>query len=691
VTARRLVWLVPALCWAACVTTLAMAGLSRLRPDPYVWFANLAAPALAGASYSAIGALLLSRRTSGWLGASILLVGCSFSVALLGSEYAVQALAADPGSLPGGGYAAWVSTWVFALTLPCGIGLPFLLFPTGSPPSRRWNLLLYLMAGLTVAATAYSFFDSHSQPAGFRAAFISETSPAGILPRATSVVFTPVWAIGLLATVGAILSLPWRYRGAGAVERAQIKWLGYVAGVVAVCLPVAFLEPRSAAQQSLTFAPTLSVAAFMLAALGLCAGLPAAYAIAILRYRLYDIDLVISRTLVYAALAAFITGVYVGIVVGLGSLLGGAGRPNLGLSILATALVAVAFQPLRERLQRLANRLVYGRRASPYEVLAEFSRQVGGEESLQRMAEVLCQGTGAEQAAVYFGERRLAVYPPAANGAQPGEERWVEVRHQGRRLGRLLVRKRRGETLTPLEEKLLSDLAHQAGLVLSNVGLTADLRARLEELRASRQRLVQAQDQERRRLERNLHDGAQQHLVSLKVRLGLAQSLAQSRPEKVPQLLQELQAEADSTLATMRELAHGIYPPLLAERGLREALQAQARRATLPVSVEAEDLRRYPQEIEAAVYFCVLEALQNVQKYARASTATVRLREAGGELRFEVRDDGCGFDPATTTPGAGLTNMRDRLDALGAQMTLTSQPGRGTRVAASIPLWREPA
>ncbi len=213
----------------------------------------------------------------------------------------------------------------------------------------------------------------------------------------------------------------------------------------------------------------------------------------------------------------------------------------------------------------------------------------------------------------------------------------VVVRHQDEVLGALSIVKRRGEALTPLEEKLLSDLAHQAGLVLKNVGLTGDLQARLEELRQSRQRLVSAQDEERRRLERNLHDGAQQHLVALKVKLGLAEMLLTRDIEKAKATLTQLKTDADEALETLRDLARGIYPPLLADKGLAAALESQARKATLPVTVEADGLGRYPREVEATVYFCVLEALQNVQKYAEASEVRVRLREEGGELQLRGR------------------------------------------------------
>ena len=209
------------------------------------------------------------------------------------------------------------------------------------------------------------------------------------------------------------------------------------------------------------------------------------------------------------------------------------------------------------------------------------------------------------------------------------------VRHQGEVLGALTVTKRRGESLTPIEIKLMDDLAHQAGLVLKNVGLTADLQARLDDLRASRQRLVAAQDDERRRLERNLHDGAQQHLVAIKVKLGLVEMLATRDPEKARATIVALKHDADEALETLRDLARGIYPPLLADKGLAAALQSQAAKATLPVHVDADGIGRYPQDTEAALYFCTLEALQNVQKYAGL--------ERHGALREEGPADRRGF------------------------------------------------
>ena len=413
----------------------------------------------------------------------------------------------------------------------------------------------------------------------------------------------------------------------------------------------------------------------------------------------------INKTLVYGSLAAFITAVYVAIVVGLGSLVAQHGaRAGFWLSIAATAVVAVAFQPVRARVQHLANRLVYGRRATPYEVLAQFAERTAGtyatEELLPRMARILAEGTAARRADVWLRAggvfRDDATWPPGeppfpearadADGrlAVPGADRVLPVRYQGEVLGALSVGKRPGESLTPAEGKLLADLAAQAGLVLRNVGLWEQLTARLEEIRASRQRLVAAQDEERRRIERNIHDGAQQQLVALTIKLNLTEGLIGTDPEGERELLAELRQEAASAVEDLRDLARGIYPPLLAGQGLAAALRAQAAKSPVPTSVEADGIARYPQDVEAAVYFCVLEALQNVAKYAGASSARVRLAASGDELRFEVADDGAGFDPGAKAFGTGLQGMADRLSAHDGVLDVRTSPGAGTVVTGRL-------
>ena len=361
---------------------------------------------------------------------------------------------------------------------------------------------------------------------------------------------------------------------------------------------------------------------------------------------------------------------YVAIVVGVGSLVGRGGEPNVVLSIAATAVVAVAFQPVRERVQRFANRLVYGKRATPYEVLAEFSERMAGtyanEDLLPRMARILAEGTGAARADVWLrADERLHVdasWPMDAEplrpvDADPLPDAVTPVRHQGELLGALSIEKKSGESLTPAEQKLIDDLASQAGLVLRNVGLTEQLLARLEELKASRQRLVAAQDEERRKIERNIHDGAQQQLVALAVKRRLARTTLDRTGRRPARDAERLQARTGDALEDLRDLARGIYPPLLADKGLPAALEAQARKAAVPTTVTADGVRRYAQDVEAAVYFSVLEALQNVVEVrgrvhsgSRSGpdrwTSEVhgdgrrrRVRRSGDELRDRVAGD----------------------------------------------------
>jgi signal transduction histidine kinase len=261
----------------------------------------------------------------------------------------------------------------------------------------------------------------------------------------------------------------------------------------------------------------------------------------------------------------------------------------------------------------------------------------------------------------------------------PGADLAVPVVHQGELLGAISVLMPKGEPLRPAGQQLVADVASQAGLVLSNAGL-------IEDLRASRQRLVTAQDEERRRIERNIHDGAQQDLVALAIKLRLAGTTVDEDPAAAKEILTELQADATGALANLRDLARGIYPPLLADLGLAAALTAQAAKSPLPVTVDAGGLGRFGQDTEAAVYFCCLEALQNTAKYAHATSARICLQARHGTLRFTVSDDGTGYDTRHTPMGSGLRNMADRLAALGGRLQIRSTPGQGTTITAQLPV-----
>ncbi len=654
--------------------------------------------AVVGLLWAGLGAriaIVQHGNAIGWLFCNV-----GFGIALTQFLYAytVYGYKVNTGA-PGRWIAAVVGEYGFFASLG-PFALLFLLFPDGKPPTPRWRWVAWaILGGLALALVGFVVRPETLN--GYRDVGIRLPNPTGI--RAMADVSPVVIAVGTITTLigsaAAVLALRYRYKRSAGEQREQIRWVAFVGGVALVLLVLyvasIFVFVSTDTGQEL---PIVDVILGLLAAT-IAFGVPVATTIAILKYRLYDIDVVINKTLVYGALAGFISLVYVGIVVGIGTVIGQGDRPNLGLSILATAVVAVAFQPVRERVQRFANRLVYGKRANPYEVLAHFGERmastVATDDLLPRMAEILAQGTGAAQTEVWLNvgaELRLAASWPGRDHEAPavlplaaGElpvmaetDRSVPVRHQGELLGALSVTKARGEPLTPGDAKLLDDLAAQAGLVLRNVKL-------IEELRASRQRLVAAQDEERRKIERNIHDGAQQQLVALNVKLGLAKMLLRRDSERTPAMIEQLQSETVDALENLRDLARGIYPPLLADKGLATALEAQARKASLPVEVQADGVSRYPQDLEAAVYFCTLEALQNVGKYANASRVVVRLMDEGGELFFEVRDDGEGFDSTAVTRGSGLTNMADRIEALGGTLTIDSTPGAGTTVKGSVP------
>jgi len=626
-----------------------------------------------------LGALIASRyprNPIGWIYCAMAVLSGFQAVA---NRYTQYAVAAGPvGPFGDGAAMAWLAGWTN--TLCGGLFVPsLLLFPDGRPPSPRWRLALWLgVLAPALATPAHAFMPGPLLGVPWVMNPFGNEEARGVL-AALLAVSTPAAAM-ILLLVGALLVL--RLRGRRADERQQLKWAVYGYAVWVLAWLVTALSPRE-------WVPVTRVG-YVLA----LAFTAACIAVAILRYRLYAIDLVISKTLVYGSLAVCITAIYVGVVAGVGTLVGSRGEANTALALLATVGVAVAFQPLRERLQRLANRLVYGHRASPYEVLAEFSRRIAGaisvDEVLPRLAEAAAHGVGSARslARVYVpgGKDQAVAWP--AGAPSDGFERTVPVLHQGVAVGEIAISKPPGDPVTPAEAALLRDLAAHAGPALGNVRLTLELRGRAEELRASRQRLVTAQDAERRRLERDIHDGAQQQLVAVAVNVQVAQELVRSDPAEAEALLAEIGAQAREALAAMRDLARGIYPPVLADRGIAAALEAQVARAGPLVALAADAsvaAARFAPEVEAAVYFCCLEALQNCAKHAPGTPVSVWLGREDGWLGWSMHDAGPGFDAATAPKGAGLQNMADRLAAVGGRLEICSVQGEGTTVTGRVP------
>ncbi len=567
--ASRLAWACAALTVALIVLGAVLVAVTPpqslppdLRRSPS-WF-DLLKP-LYAIAFSIVGALIVSRRPENRVGWVCCAIGLLSAFSFFTPPYAGYALFAKPGSLPGAEWLVWMQSWDFSLTFALMVVFLPLLFPNGRLPSPRWRLVAWLAAisiVLQLSAAVLGAGRAQGVPLSHFRNPLGIYVPVAFLSRLISLaglVSIPAYLLGPLSVIV-------RFRRAGPEERQQLKWVTAAVALMLIIISAAIVIGVFILHTIPIQVPVLDV----LVPLSLIS-LPIAIGVAILKYRLYDIDLVITKSLVFGALAAFITAVYVAIVVGLGVLVGTRGQPNLALSILATAVVAVAFQPVRERVQGFANRLVYGKRASPYEVLAQFSERVAGayssDEILPRMARVLAEGTGAARSDVWIrigpdlvpttswpqgdgAQRRAIPVTSQLLPAVPGVDRAVAVKHQGELLGALTINKRAGEALTPVEEKLLTDLASQAGLVLRNVRLTAELQARLQEiskqaaeLRASRQRIVAAQDAERRRLERNIHDGAQQNLVALPVKLRLASTFAKRNPDRAHELVRELKAE----------------------------------------------------------------------------------------------------------------------------------------------------
>ena len=649
--------------------------------------------------YATLGALIV-RRAGNRIGWFLLGVGLFSAVNALGSAYAVLGLK-DAGSVPTPTWAA-AAAQVSFVPLVGGLAYMFLLFPSGHLPSRRWWPAgacgpLIIVAAMVATAVGPGTV-ALPTPGGVSVTSgnpLSVRSLRGSLGNMFTGPSTGLWAIMLALLAVSAAGLVVRYRSGETELRQQIKWIALAAAAMIACalvvlamLPIAGTWPRG----------LTTIADQVASVIGL-AGFAIAIAVAILKYGLYQIDVIISRAASFGLLSAALTAVYVTIVVGIGTLAGYAGGPVL--TVAAAVVVAVLFHPVRQRATRLANRLVYGERKSAYQVLADFARDMAGQldagTALDRMAAVLAGATGAERVEVWVlvdaEPRPAAIWQAgaasgatAASAARPVPvSRTVGVFHQGERLGEITVVKARNEPVTAADDKLLADLASQAGLVLRNARLTAELRATIDDLRASRRRLVGAQDEERQRIERNLHDGAQQRLVALSVQLALLEAAAED-PAEVRELAGELRDLLRDAVAELRALARGIYPPLLADQGLPAALRAQADRIPLPVAVDADGVGRYPRDIEAAVYFCVLEALQNVAKHAAAGHAAVTLTPGPAELTLAVTDDGTGFDAAAAGTGSGLQGMADRIAAVGGSLRVRSAPGTGTSVTGTVPV-----
>jgi len=638
---------------------------------------------IAFALFGVVGALIVSREPGNRIGILLLYGSGATALSFVAGELTTYLVrdGVTTGPLVTGAALFSELGWLIGI-IPVLIFLP-LLFPDGHLPSRRWApfmwvafaLLAFLFVGLAFATKTLTGSVDSAQVNNplYISAIDRFEIPDGVISIALLVVL-----------IGSVGSLVVRFRRARGDERQQIKWVALAVGLLIFSFALSEVLLELGIETDLVDS-IVSGIAFV--------SIPVSIGVAVLRFHLYELDVVVKKALVAGALAVFVVVVYGALVWAFGAV--ASGRESSASLFVIALLLGLAFRPVARFARRIADRFVYGRRATPYEVLTEFSERIGDayatEDVLGRMAQILGEATGAERARVWLvvGGRLVpeAAWPRQAGLGDalavrgdrvsvPGETA-VEVSEAGELLGALSVAMPANDPMTPAKQRLIHDLASQGGLVLRNVRL-------VEELRATHRRLVTAQDHERRRLERNIHDGAQQQLVALSVKTRLARDLTPRDPAKAADMLTQIDGEIQTALEDLRDLARGIYPPLLADKGLEAALDAQARRSAVPISVRADGVGRYPPEVEAAVYFSCLEALQNVAKYAEASAASVTIAQSNGDLTFEVEDDGRGFDTTSTVYGTGLQGIADRLSALHGELAIRSEPGTGTRVRGRI-------
>ncbi len=640
---------------------------------------------IAFGAYVLVGGLIVVRRGN-VLGLMLVAYGSVWSMV---TAAIVTAEAFDEAGRVGA--AGWVSLGAMVASTPTLwlIAAMWLVFPDGRTSTTGDRRLLLGSGVVAIVVTVAGVF-SRPQVLPETKAFPHPFVEDGLAQTIYDITEVPVIVFFLFAYFVAARLIV-RMRHGDPIERRQVGWIAVsVIANITILLGNVIIAPLGTEDRAFLLIDGVAIVL-----------IPLAVGVAIFRYRLYGIDTIISRSLTYGALAAFIGGVYIAIVVGVGELLGS--DAGFGLSIVASALVAMAFQPIRRRVERWANRLVYGERATPYEVLVRFSRrsaELSDEELLHRIPRLIVDGTGASTATLWTrtaeGFRTASTWPEDSvradvagvdRFADPEADLSVPVFHDGELLGGLSLVKAPGESISPVEASLLADLASGLGLALRNANLTGQLRAQVAELEASRERVLAAADAARRGLENTLDSGPQQQLVALKVKLGPTRKKAEQQGAgKTAGLLSKLEIDTGEAIKAVRDFAGGIYPPLLEAEGLTVAIGQQARKAPIAVTVHGDGVERYSREIEAAVYFSVLEALQNTVKYADAASASVTLGATNGSLTFEIRDDGRGFDTAVVAAGAGLSGMRDRLDTVGGEVTVDSTPGSGTLVAGLVPL-----
>lgn len=661
--------------WTACVLSLALAGLgvvllvlSASTPIP-PRFGFRGSDVVFAVAFTTVGAVIASRRPQNPVGWLLCAAGFGFAVTALVAEYRVYAVLTRPGSLPLGPEAAWIAEWIWPLGLGA-VACVMLLFPDGRPLSCRWRPAVWLVGlGAGVAAVGIALSP------GPLAEFTVVPNPFG-LERAGPVIdiLGTLGMLGLgLALLAAGVSLVVRFRRAGDEQRQQLKWLAYATALTATTL--------LASMVSFLLYGTAPVVVEVLV-IGALAAIPVASGVAILRYRLYDIDLLINRSLVYGALTATVVGIYVLVVGWLGAVF--QARGSLGVSLVGAGVVAVLFAPARDRLQRAVNRLLYGDRDDPYSALSRLGQRLEvaapPSQALPDVAETVARALRLPYVAILSGDERTAAYGvPRAAGDRALR---IPLAYRGEQVGELVAEPRAGsDGFSAQDRRLMEELGRQVGVTVQAGRLTRDLQR-------SREHLVLAREEERRRLRRDLHDQLGPNLAAAALELDRARELATTDLATADKVFEDLGERIREAVRDVRQLVDDLRPPALDELGLLGALREQIRRfANSPTSIRLhapDELGPLPAAVDLAAYRIACEALTNVIRHADAGQCAIRLTRTT-RLELEVTDDGRGL-PAEPRAGLGLASMRERAAELGGSYIVTSTPGRGTQVRAWLPL-----
>jgi signal transduction histidine kinase len=682
--ARPLAWACAALALALTFAGLAMflivqgTGAAQHQPNLHLVF-TLVFGCVSTIVYAVLGALVAARHPRnpiGWLLSAVAvlfgLTSLTVTTRLVGEASQVM--------LPAFDIVRWLDVWIWIPATVIPLTFLLLYFPDGRLPSARWGLIGWA-AGLGIVAFVLSMA-LHPRPP---IEPIPPVNPFGVagMTGALEVLYAVAMTLIPVGVFGALAALIVRLRRARGVERAQLKWLAYAAVLSVASLVVISLWSVMRPDDLVVHELSISGVWVALTLIGIGAG------IAILRHHLYDIDLLINRTLVYGALSAGVAGVYVLLVGALGTVFQSSG--NLAIALVATGLAAVLFQPLRARLQRGVNRLMYGERDDPYAVLSRLSQQLKSTLApgavLPGIAEAVAQALKLPYVALALS-RGGGLEVAAAYGQPTGEPVRLPLVYQAETVGQLLVMPRApGEAFTPAERRLLDDIALHAGVAAHAVRLADDLQR-------SRERLVTAREEERRRLRRDLHDGLGPQLASLTLTIAAARELLRHDVDAADRLLLDLSAHTQAAIADIRRVVYDLRPPALDDLGLVEAVREQAAhysQGSVRIAIDAPDrLPPLPAAVEVAAYRIVQEALTNVVRHARARTCGVRLTLDEDALGVEIDDDGVGMMPGRRA-GVGLASMRERTAELGGTWAIESAPGRGVHIRVRLPLHQEDA